>query len=131
MLKRASTYIATCLFGLCFLSVSAVAQEEGGVEEREGGVEETIEPIITIPDSAAIGVPGEGKMDPSIGDAIRIPSDELPSSKPIKLGAFPIKPTPSSEGTDKVKPKEGKSDISFNIFHYIFFKFRQVNVVGA
>ena len=131
MLKKASTYIATCLFGLCFLSVSAVAQEEGGVEEREGGVEERVDPIIAIPDSAAIEVIGEEKIDSSVGDAIRVPSDELPASKPIKPNTFPIKPTPSSEGTEKVKPKEGKSDISFNIFHYIFFKFRQVDVAGA
>lgn len=128
MLKKVSTHIATCLFGLCFLSLGVQAQEEGGVEEREGGVEERVETIIAIPDSSVVESPEEGRIDPSSSDVIRVPSDELPASKPIKLNVLPAKPTPSTEGTDKVKPKEGKSDISFNIFHYIFYKFRQVDI---
>lgn len=131
MLKRASTYLATCLFGLCFLNINAQAQEEGGVEEREGGVEERVESIIISLDSSVVETSREGKLDMSGSDAVKVPLDELPSSKPIKLNTLPTKPTPSPERTDKVKPKEGKSDISFNIFHYIFYKFRQVDVAGA
>lgn len=130
-MKKVSTYIATCLFGLCFLSFSVHAQEEGGIEEREGGVEERVEPIIIVSDSSAVEISGDEKIDPSSTDAIKIPSDELLSTKPVKLNTLPAKPTPSTEGGDKVKPKEGKSDISFNIFHYIFYKFRQVDVAGA
>ena len=128
MLKKVSTYIATCLFGLCILSINAQAQEEGGVEEREGGVEERVETIIALPDSSVVETPGDEKADPLNVDPIKIPADELPSAKPIKVNTSPSKPTPSTEGTEKVKPKEGKSDISFNILHYIFYKFRQVDV---
>lgn len=131
MLKKVSTHIATCLFGLCFLSIGVYAQEEGGVEEREGGVEERVEPIIIAPDSSTVEMPREGKIDPSSTDANKIPSDELLPTKAIKLNPLPTKPTPSTDGGEKVKPKEGKSDISFNIFHYIFYKFRQVDVAGA
>ncbi|MFY0591846.1 hypothetical protein [Roseivirga sp.] len=126
MFKKVSIYIASSLLGVCFLSVNAQAQEEGGVEER-------VVPIVSNSDSSNVeALPEDGKLELSpSAEVLKVPANEVLSTIPIKLNTIPAKPTPSTSGEDKAKVKEGKSDISFNIFYLLFYKFKQVDNSGS
>jgi len=126
MLKKVSIYIASSLLGVCFLSVNAQAQEEGGVEER-------VDPIVISTDSSSVeSIPGDQKIDlEPASEIIKLPIDEVLSTIPVKRNMLPAKPIASPVENDKSKLKEGKSDISFNIFYLLFYKFKQVDISGS
>ncbi len=103
------------------MSVNAQAQEEGGTEEeREEGV------IVSSDSSNREVILEENKPEPL--NEFRVPAEELPDAKPIN--GVPQKATPVSDGPDKpkIKEKEGKSGVSFNILYYLIYKFKHVDV---
>lgn len=122
MLKKVTVFATTCLIGLCSMSINAQAQEEGGTEERE-------EVVVAIPDSSNTEIILEENKPETLNDSFRIPAEEIPATKPINNSVAP-KVTPATNSTDKVKPKEGKSEVSFNILYYLIYKFKHVDVFG-
>ncbi|OEK07468.1 hypothetical protein [Roseivirga misakiensis] len=126
MLKKVSIYVASSLLGMCFLSVNAQAQEEGGVEER-------VVPIVVNNDSSTVESTmedGKVEMTPT-SEEIKAPKNETLSTIPIKINTVPAKPSATPVDSDKTKVKEGKSDISFNIFYLLFYKFKQVDITDS
>lgn len=124
MLKKVTVFVATCVFGLFFMGIDAKAQEEGGTEERE-------DVIAVSPDTSNIEVtPHENKPEIIDGN-MKVPSDELPATRPILNNRSIQKPeTVIKDGSDKQKIKESKPDISFNILYYLIYRFKQVDVKG-
>lgn len=123
MLKKVTVLVVTCCIGLCFTSQKAQAQE-GGAEER--GEEE----VIISPDSSSVEtLLEEDKIQP-VNESLEAPSNEIPSTsiRPnILLGTSP-KPVITPVSTEKSKVKDAKSDVSFNLLYYLFYKFKHVDV---
>ena len=122
MLKKVTVFVTACVLGLFFMGIDANAQEEGGTEERE-------DVIVISPDSTnAEAAPQENKPEVIDGN-IRVPSDELPTSRPATNQRLIQKPEGLiKDSSDKQKVKESKPDISFNILYYLIYKFKQVDV---
>lgn len=119
MLKKVTVLVVTCCIGLCFTSQKAQAQE-GGAEEREEG-----EVIISADSSNIETLLEEDKAQP-VNESI-IPSDEIPSTRPnILLGTSP-KSIVVPVSIEKTKVKDAKSDVSFNLLYYLFYKFKHVD----
>ncbi|MBO3699959.1 hypothetical protein [Roseivirga sp. E12] len=120
MLKKVTVLVVTCFIGLCFTNVAAYAQE--------GGEEDPEEEVVVRSDSSNTEVLlEEGKPEPTTNDVFKIPSEDSPSaSKPIVIEGIAPKTIPAPVNSEK-KVKDGKSDVSFNIFYYLFYKFKQVD----
>ena len=122
MLKKFTVLVVTCCVGLCFTSQEVYAQE-GGAEEREGEV-------IMNPDSSSIEALLEGYRTRPANESLQSPSNEV--STPIRnLEGINIKPVIVPANTEKSKVKEGKSDVSFNLLYYLFYKFKHVDISGS
>lgn len=119
MLKKVTVLVVTCFIGLGFSSQKALAQEGG--EERE-------EEVIINTDSSNIDVQPEETMGLPSSESIRIPANEIPSVKPLLIDRQNNKPILLPTEGEKPKVKETKSDVSFNLLYYLFYKFKHVDV---
>lgn len=119
MLKKVTVLVVTCCIGLCFTSQKAQAQE-GGAEER--GEEE----VIISPDSSSVETLLEENKTQPVGESV-VPADDIPSSRPNILRGTSPKPVVTPVSTEKSKVKDAKSDVSFNLLYYLFYKFKHVD----
>ncbi len=122
MLKKFTVLVVTCCVGLCFTSQEAYAQE-GGAEEQEGEV-------IMNADSSSIEALLEGYKTRPTTESLRSTSNEVPDAIPNREGTN-TKPVIVPTSTEKSKVKEGKSDVSFNLLYYLFYKFKHVDISGS
>lgn len=122
MLKKVTVLVLSCFVGLCFTSVAAFAQE--------GGEEDPEEEVIVNTDSSSTEVLlEEGKPEP-VNDVLRGQPEDTPTTtpKPVIIDSvIPKGSTTPANNSDKSKVKDGKSDVSFNIFYYLFYKFKHVD----
>lgn len=120
MLKKVTVLVVTCFIGLTFTSQNALAQE--------GGAEDPEEEVIVSADSSSTEVLVEEDKPQPVEESFRIPAEETPAPKPIVIdGITPKSITLPSSNTEKTKVKDGKSDVSFNILYYLFYKFKHVD----
>ncbi len=119
MLKKVTVLVVTCVIGLCFSNENAQAQE--------GGAEESAEVIIGS-DSTGTQIPVDSEKLEPVNQAFGNSADEVISERPVlikrEVPKLLVVPNNSSE---KTKAKDGKSDVSFNIFYYLFYKFKHVD----
>lgn len=124
MLKKVTVLVVTCCIGLCFTSQKAQAQE-GGVEEREE------EEVIMNSDSSSIEALLEEDKSQAVNESLRTPSIESPTIRPNILERINTKPVFVPSSTEKSKVKDAKSDVSFNLLYYLFYKFKHVDISGS
>lgn len=116
MNKKVSILVILTLICACFFSTNVKAQEG---ETQEPDV------VVTSPDSLNNEIL-EDESKPNLDEEVEIPSNELPNSKPVIQTLTP-KAAQASPVSEKVKPKEGKKEISFNLFYYLIYKFKHVD----
>lgn len=119
MLKKVTVLVVTCCVGLCFTNQKAQAQE-GGAEEREE--------VIISSDSSSIEILLEENKTQPVNESLRAPSIETPSVRPNILPSTTLKPIIVPASNEKSKVKDAKSEVSFNLLYYLFYKFKHVDV---
>ncbi len=122
MLKKVTVLVTTCFIGLCFTSVAAFAQE--------GGEEDPEEEVIINTDSSSTEILLEESKPEPTGDVLRGLPEDAPTTTPKPIIIDRVSPkvvTPPANNSEKAKTKDGKSDVSFNIFYYLFYKFKHVD----